>query len=704
MKDKIIEKLENIFEAKTLIEINDLLNLTTPDELNEVEKAINELTEECIIYKSKKNKYMLLKNCPNIKVGKLSVNKKGYGFVLLDNEEDLYISSEHLNGGVHEDLVMAEILHGKDKPEGHIIKIIKRDIHDLVGEVVTKNKKLTVILDDSKKDFELIIKKESLKDCVEGNKVVITFLKKLGPKKYLARVSKILGHKDDPGIDIITIAYKYGIEVEFNKNVLKELENIPTFVTEEELKNRLDLTNKQIFTIDGSHTKDIDDAISLEKEGSNYILGVHIADVSNYVKDNTEIYKTAYERGTSSYLADTVIPMIPHKLSNGICSLNEGELRLTMSCIMTINSKGKVINYDIKPSFIKSKKKMTYDAVNDIIMNNKVPEGYEEFVDTLNSMKNLAHILRKEKESRGFIDFDLDEAEVIQDKDGHAIDIVKRERGDGEKLIEDFMIVANEVVASHIYNMDLPFIYRVHGTPNNEKIDDFVNLVKILGYELKSKVTDLTPLSMQKLLDELKEVPEFAILSSMLLRSMKKAEYSKDNIGHFGLASKAYTHFTSPIRRFPDLAVHKLLKTYLVENDLSKATINYYENALVEIAEHSSEREVASVNAERDVLDMKMAEFMEDHIGEIYEGVISTVTNFGFFVELPNMVEGLVHVNNLKGDYYNYIPERLALIGNNTKKEYRIGDKITIKVIGASKEAAMIDFKIFEEKENGNKE
>ncbi len=320
-------------------------------------------------------------------------------------------------------------------------------------------------------------------------------------------------------------------------------------------------------------------------------------------------------------------------------------------------------------------------------------------------MNELAHILRKEKESRGYIDFDLDEAEVVQDESGRAIDIVKREREDGEILIEDFMIAANETVASHIYNMDLPFIYRVHGTPNSEKIDDFVNLVKLLGYELKTKVTDLTPITMQKLLTELSDKEEFSILSSMLLRSMKKAEYSKDNIGHFGLGSKAYTHFTSPIRRFPDLTVHRLLKKYLVENDLSMSTISYYNNALVEIAEHSSEKEVGSVNAERDVLDMKMAEYMESHIGEVYDGMISTVTNFGFFVELPNLVEGLVHVSTLKGDFFTYIPEKLALIGNNTKKQYRIGDMVKVKVVSASKESAMIDFEIMkEESTDGNQE
>ncbi len=704
MKERILSVLKDSSEAYEAMKINDMLGLKSVEEYQELVEALEELVKDYTIYKTKKDKYILLKNCPNLKIGKLTVNKKGYGFVILEREEDLYIASDNMNGAIHDDVVLAEIIRNGVKKEGKVLKILKRDINDLVGEILFKDNKMQVDLDDDKKNFDLILRKESLKNCVLGHKVVVHLVKELGPKKYLADVVKILGHKDDPEVDILSIAYKFGIETEFDKGVLKELEIIPNRVEEQELKGRLDLTQEEIFTIDGSHTKDIDDAISLSMEGDNYVLGVHIADVSHYVKENTALGDSAMMRGTSCYLADTVIPMIPHKLSNGICSLNEGELRLTMSCIMTIDRRGKVISYDIKPSYIISQKKMTYEAVNDIIMRNIVAPGYEDFAPTLIKMNELAHILRKEKESRGYIDFDLDEAEVVQDESGHAIDIVKREREDGEKLIEDFMIAANETVASHIFNMDLPFIYRVHGTPNNEKIDDFVNLVKILGYELQTRVSDLTPITMQKLLHELSDKDEFKILSSMLLRSMKKAEYSKDNIGHFGLGSRAYTHFTSPIRRFPDLTVHRLLKKYLVENDLSMSTISYYDSALVNIAEHSSEREVASVNAERDVLDMKMAEYMENHIGDIYDGVITTVTNFGFFVELPNMVEGLVHVNTLKGDFYNYIPEKLALIGNNTKKQYRIGDNIKIKVIASSKETAMIDFEIVKDLENGNKE
>lgn len=702
MKENILCLLEGIHEAKDAMEINDLLGLKTSDEYRECYEALEELVQEYLVFKTKKDKYILLKNCPSLKIGTLSLNKKGYGFVLLEREEDLYIPADMMNGATHDDIVLSEVTRCGVKREGKIIRVIKREIHDMVGEIVLVHGKFQLKLDDEKKDLLVLLNQNSTKNCVEGHKVLVHLTKQVDKKKYFGDVVKILGHKDDPGVDILSIAYKYQIDPDFGEDVEQELENVPTEVDSIYLKDRVDYTDKTIFTIDGSHTKDIDDAISLEMNGNNYVLGVHIADVSHYVKENTALGDAAYLRGTSSYLADTVIPMIPHKLSNGICSLNEGVIRLSMSCVMTINPQGEVVHYEIHPSFIKSSKKMTYECVNDILMRNRVESGYEPFVDTLKKMNELAHILQKRSVERGYMDFDLDEARIVQDEFGKAIDVVVDEREDGEKLIESFMIIANETVASHIYHMELPFIYRVHGKPNSEKIDDFVNLVKLLGYELKTKVTDLTPKSMQKLLDELDEKPEFKILSSLLLRSMRKAEYSKDNIGHFGLASEAYTHFTSPIRRYPDLVVHRLLKKYLVEKDFSMSTISYLEQNLVEVAAHSSERERAADQAERDVDDMKMAEYMESHIGEEFEGIISTVTNFGFFVELSNLIEGLVHVQTLKGDFYQYVPESLALIGNSTKRTYRVGDHVKVRCIAASKETAMVDFQIVMETQDGS--
>lgn len=701
MEEKLIKLLTNIHEAKTLIEINDLMGLKTPEELKELQDTLNKLISEYKVFFTKKEKYILLKNCPSLKIGPLSVNKKGFGFVILSEEDDIYIDKTNLKDAIDEDIVLCEVTKKTGRKEGKIVKVIKRDLKNVVGEIIIHHNQMCLKLDDDKKDITVILNPDTTHNCVEGHKVLVEITERIKNHVYAGDVLKIIGHKNDPQVDILSIAYKYGIYEDFNPKVEEELEHIPNTVDESELKNRRNLTAKTIFTIDGDDTKDIDDAISLEKDGENYILGVHIADVSNYVKENTALGDAAYERGTSSYLADTVIPMIPHKLSNGICSLNEGVIRLSMSCVMKYNTEGKLLDYDIFPSYIKSSKKMTYKNVNKIIMENTVPTGYEPFADTLKEMHKLAKILRKMKEKRGYIDFDLDEVKIIQDEKGHAIDVQKRVRGEGEKLIEDFMIAANECVASHIYNMGLPFIYRVHENPKPEKIEDFMNMINILGYRLHTKVKDVTPYTMQKILAELKDKKEFEILSEMLLRSMRKAEYSSENLGHFGIASRAYTHFTSPIRRYPDLVVHRLLKKYLVEDDYSKGTIDMLNTSLSQIAAHSSEREVAAVNAERDVDDMKMAEYMENHIGEEYIGKINTITSFGFFVELDNLVEGLVHISSLKKDYFNYVPELLSLVGKNTKKTYRLGDKVKVKCVAANKETAMIDFEIVEEK-NGN--
>ena len=705
MKEKILNLLENIHEAKEAIEINDMLGLKTAEEYREVQDTLNELVDEYQVFFTKKGKYILLKNCPGLKIGRLSVSKKGFGFVILDKEDDIYVDERNMHDAIHDDIVLVEVFPSGVRKEAKVLRIIKRELQNLVGEVHFEDDGDAYIkLDDDKRELTIELTPDSAKNCVDGHKVLVKVIKEINKHRYIAEVEKIIGHKDDPGTDILSIAYKHGIYEDFGEEVEKELEDIPNEVAPKDLVNRRDLTNDVIFTIDGDDTKDIDDAIGIKiLKNGNYELGVHIADVSNYVKENTALGDAAYERGTSSYLADTVIPMLPHKLSNGICSLNEGTIRLTMSCVMEIDHKGKVVDYDIFPSYIKSRKKMTYKKVNDIIVRGIVDSGYEEFADDLIKMNELHKILRKEHTSRGYINFDIDEAKIVQDENGKAIDVVKRIREEGEMLIEDFMIAANETVASHIYNMQLPFIYRVHDVPKPEKIDEFMTLVKILGYKITGNIHELTPKSIDSILNQLRDKKEFEILSSLLLRSMRKAEYSKENIGHFGLASRAYTHFTSPIRRFPDLVVHRLLKTYLVDNDMSMTTIQTLENSLVEIAQHSSEREVAAVDAERDVLDMKMAEYMEDHIGEEYVGMINTITNFGFFVELPNLVEGLVHVQTLKGDYFTYVPEILAMIGKSTKKMYRLGDKVKVRCVSASKENSMIDFELVEVLEDGDK-
>lgn len=704
MKDEIVKLLKKCYEPLELIQINDLLNLKTPEELTELIKTLVELENEYLVYKTRKDKYVLLEYMNNIKVGRLAITEKGFGFVLLPKEEDIRIEKENLNGAIHDDIVLCEIISKTFKKEGRVLKIVKRELNNLVGEIVEEDHKLYLKLDDVKKDITVVLDEDSTKNCVPGHKVLVAITKEITNRRYKGKVITIIGHKTDPGVDILSIAYKYGILEEFPDEVNEEIENIPTEVKKSELKGRIDLTAKQIFTIDGDDTKDIDDAISLEMDKDDYILGVHIADVSYYVKKDTPLGNEAFKRGTSSYLADTVIPMLPRKLSNGICSLNPNEARLTLSCEMRIDKKGNILDTKIFESYIKSNIQMTYKKVNDILMRNICQDEYLPFKDTLLKMNELAHILRANKVHRGYIDFDLDEAKIIQNSEGKAIGVEKRIREDGEKLIEDFMIAANESIATYISNMELPFIYRVHENPDSEKIDRFLNLIKVLGYKLKNKARDFSNKNLQQLLEELKEKKEFGVLSALLLRSMKKAVYQTNNVGHFGLASKKYTHFTSPIRRFPDLQVHRLIRTYLFLNDLSITTIQNIEQELDFIAEHSSVMEQASEKAERDVFDMKAAEYMEGHIGEEFTGTIDTVANYGFYVELDNLIEGLVHISSIKGDYYIYVEELLCLIGQKTKKTYRLGDKIKVKLVGASKESSLIDFEIVTGDKNGNKE
>ena len=697
MIDQIVEKLKDVSKGSTPIEINDLLGLTTVEEYQELQKNLDALVSDGILHCSKKGKYILMEYCTSLLNGVIHINKAGNGFVDTKLVEDTFVARENLNGAIDGDFVEIDVQNN----EGIVTRILKRNLNTFVGEIVLKHNHLAFELDDQKKNIHFEIDKESLSHCVEGHKVLVKVIKELKPNLYLAKVDKILGHKNDPKVDILSIAASHEISLEFSDEVMKQVKSLPTEVSEKEIQGRKDLRDRKIFTIDGDDTKDIDDAISIFKDSKGYHLGVHIADVSHYVKENTPLFASALEKGTSSYLADTVLPMLPHELSNGICSLNEGVDRLTISCEMVINNAGKIIDHDIFPSVINSKKKMTYKKVNKILMENEVPDGYEEYKDDLLLMQELAHILRKDKINRGYIDFDLDEAKIIQDENGKAIDVVKRTQLEGEKLIEDFMIAANETVATHVFNMDLPFVYRVHGDPRPEKIEDFLNFVKMLGYRLDVNVNELTPKTMQNILDNLHNKKEFPILSSMLLRSMKKAIYSENNIGHFGIASKIYTHFTSPIRRFPDLMVHTLLHKYLFDYDVDMNTIKYYEGYLPSVCELASHKEQEAEQAERDVLDMKMAEYMEDHINEEYTGIISGVTKFGFFVELPNLIEGLVHISTLNG-FYNYVPELLSLVSQNSVK-YTLGDTIKVIVTGASKEMRTIDFEVVEAAD-GNKE
>ena len=706
MRDVVLELLKGKDKALDSMEIANELKLTSVSEVTSLLEVLNSLEEEMLIYKTRKDKYMLFNNSHLLK-GRISVNKKGFAFVTVEGVvEDYYIDESNINGALNNDIVVIEPIKGTGKKtEARVIKVLKQENNLIVGEFNIVNGEPKFTPDDDKLKIEVIIDKNDLDDLVDGHKIQVSITKELSRYKYLGTVTKIIGHKNDPGVDILSIMYKYEINDVFNEAVMEEVDKLPSEVLKNEIEGRRDLRDKTIFTIDGDDTKDIDDAISIEKKGDNYILGVHIADVSYYVKEGTELYKEAMDRGTSVYLADRVVPMLPHKLSNGICSLNPNVDRLSISCVMEITPEGKVVDHDIFESVIKSRIQMTYKKVNKILNDEETPEGYEEFVSDLKLMEELANILRKEKLSRGYLDFDANEAKIIVDDKGKAIDVVLRERGKGENLIEDFMIVANETVASHLFYLNYPSIYRVHEIPDDDKIKDFINAISMMGINVVGKKEFSNPRNLKAILDQLRDREEFDILSNMLLRCMRKAEYKDQNLGHYGLGSKCYTHFTSPIRRFPDTTVHNLLRKYIFNEPAPKELnklIDYYKDILPEIALHSSEKERASIECEREVEDMKMAEYMEDHIGEEYDGIIDSIMNFGMFICLPNMIEGLVKYENIVGDYFEFNEETQMLIGKKTGKKYRMGQKVRVKCIAASKENSTIDFAIVEGGKDGN--
>ena len=701
MEEKVLEIINGHNKA---LSYDEILERLTDEEVPYLPEVLSKLIKDLKIRYTNKGKYAKFDD-KSQKIGVFAANRKGFGFVIIDGEDkDYHISSENVNGAIDGDEVVIKVLD-ESRHEASVLRVNKRNLNNLlVGEFYKKGDKNFLKLDDDKLNIIVEILDEDAKGAVSGHKVVVKIDNKVNNSNYYqGKIIRILGHKDDPGVDILSIAARYQISDIFPDEVISELKNIPDEVKIEELKGRKDLTDEVIFTIDGDDTKDIDDAISIKKlDNGNYLLGVHIADVSHYVKEGTALGDEAYLRGTSSYLADTVIPMLPHQLSNGICSLNPNVIRLTLSCVMEIDDKGKLVSSDIFESYIKSKKQMTYKNVNRILNENVIPSGYEEFVSDLKLMEELSKIIRKSKIEKGYLDFDIPEPKIITDENGKAIDIQKRIQDTGENLIEDFMIMANETVATTIAYMDLPFIYRVHGLPDEEKISNFLKFVNILGYKVNANLKNITPKTIQNILKQLKDKKEYNILSSMLLRSMQKAVYDNVNIGHFGLASKFYTHFTSPIRRFPDLTVHRLLRTYLFNHNIDNEVVDYYNSTLPEVAKHSSEREMAATQCERDVDDMKMAEYMESHIGEVYKGVISTVTNYGIYVELPNLVEGMIKIDQLDDDYYFYDESTFSLVGKRSKKRYMLGEKLEIVVDSVIKDKGLINFRLNKGEKNGN--
>lgn len=692
---------EDAYKPLSVKELEEAFEVQAAEEFKQLVKLLNELEGEGEIVRTRSNRYGLPERM-NLVKGTIQGNAKGFAFLIPEDpdEQDVYIAENDLNGAMNRDKVLVRINHGTTGPrlEGEVIRIISRETKEAVGTFQDYGSYGFVETDEKRMSHDIFIPKEAFNGAAEGHKVVVRITKyPEGRRNAEGEVIEILGHKNDPGVDILSIIRKFELPESFSDEVMHEAEATPDQITEEEMAQRRDLREETIVTIDGEDAKDLDDAISLTRnEKGNFVLGVHIADVSYYVKENSALDREAYRRGTSVYLVDRVIPMIPHRLSNGICSLNPKADRLTLSCLMEITPNGEIVHHEIFPSVIRSTERMTYTNVRKIVEreDEDVVAQYEPLVPLFDSMKELALILRKRRMDRGAIDFDFDEAKILVNKDGKPADIVLRDRSIAERIIEEFMLAANETVAEHIHWLDVPFIYRIHEDPNPEKLQAFLEFITNFGYLVRGKANTVHPRALQYLLSQIKDTPEERIISTVMLRSMKQAKYAPESLGHFGLAAEFYTHFTSPIRRYPDLIVHRLIRKYLFEGDLSELTQQHWGEKLPEIAQHTSNRERLAVDAERETDDLKKAEYMLDKIGEEFEGVISGVTSFGMFVELDNTIEGLVHVSYLTDDYYHYHEKQYAMIGERTGKIYRLGDTVKIKVMKVNVDERSIDFEI----------
>ena len=691
-------KTEN-YKPATVAEVEDLLGLTDAEDFKELVKAFVKLEGQGKIVRSGHDRYGLPVQMNQTR-GRFIGHAKGFGFVAPEEEgmDDVFIPPTATNGALNGDTVLVSIskLKSGDRREGEVIDIIERGNSRIVGEFQANRGFGFVVPDDKKFGTDIFIARNHTLGAVDGHKVVVEITEwPDGRHSAAGMVTSILGHKNDPGVDILSIIHKHDIDVEFPQEVLDAATAIPDTVSAEEIEGRRDLRDQLIVTIDGETAKDLDDAVTVTKnDDGTYKLGVHIADVSHYVTDGSTLDCEAYDRATSVYLTDRVIPMIPHRLSNGICSLNPQVDRLTLSCEMTIDQNGIVIAHDIFESVINTTERMTYTDVYKILeeKDEDLIARYEQLVPMFEHMKELSGILRGRREKRGAVDFDFKESAVVVDEKGWPIDVVIRERTVAEKLIEDFMLAANETVAEHVFKMNLPFIYRIHEEPKPEKLQRFFEFITNFGILVKGKGDTVDPKALQQILESVDGKPEYPVISTMMLRSMQQAKYSPESLGHFGLSTEFYTHFTSPIRRYPDLIVHRLLRTYVINKDTSGKTVAYWGANMEEIATHTSERERRAVDAERDTESIKKAQYMSDKIGEEFEGVISSVTNFGMFIELENTIEGLVHISNLTDDYYNFDERSMSMIGERTARVFRLGDQVTIKVHAVNLEESAVDF------------
>lgn len=703
MKEKILQLLaDTMFNQRTLDELSTYLEQDAPNDYQDLMKIMKDLETHGEIIRDNSKRYYL----PNQKstvVGIISINKNGYGFVDIGKDkEDIYVHHNNLKDAFHNDTVLIEVLSNASgsHEEGKVIEIVKRSQAIIVGEVKKGKRDCYVQADNVKFDKKIFVDNAHLHGAMPGHKVVVEI--KVYKPILKGNITKIIGHKSDPGVDILSIVNEHDVPVEFPKKVFEQLDSIPNTISDRDLEGRVDLRHETIVTIDGDDAKDLDDAISIKKKSNgNYYLGVHIADVSHYVTEGSALDKEAVDRGTSIYLVDRVIPMLPHKLSNGICSLNPQVDRLTISCFMEITPDGEVINHDIQETVIHSTERMTYNNVNKILDGDKdLTKRYAHVKDMFFVMQEISHSLRRKRDGRGAIDFDVKEGKVIVDEAGKPTDVILRERGEAERIIEDFMLTANETVAMHFKWLDVPFIYRIHENPKEKKLLQFSKLAKTLGYTIKGSLENVFPGDLSAIIEASKGTEEHTIIATLLLRCMQKARYDEQCLGHFGLANEYYTHFTSPIRRYPDLLVHRLIRKYVFEKQMDDETIAHYQKLNPELAEKSSHNERRAITIEREVDDMKMAEYMEQHVGDEFEGIINSMTNFGFFVELENTIDGLVHVTDLTDDFYFFDEINLQYIGQRTGRRFKMSDRVKVRVKAASKVQRTIDFEIVDIKAN----
>lgn len=639
------------------------------------------------------------KNRPVTITGKYMSTSKGFGFVQTEElEDDIFIPAKYVNGAMHSDTVLVELgnpsVEDDKKREGSIVQILERGVTRVVGTYQKNQNFGFVIPDNQKLSEDIFIAKENSKGAVNGHKVVVQITEYPHHNRSAEGViTEILGHSSDPGVDILSIVESYEIRTAFPEKVMNRTERIPEEVSEADCVGREDLRSVQMVTIDGEDAKDLDDAVSIRREGEEFILGVHIADVSNYVQENSAIDKEALKRGTSVYLVDRVIPMLPHKLCNGICSLNEGVDRLALSCIMTIDLNGEVVSHRIVESVIRVDRRMTYTAVKQIIEDEdrETQETYRELVPMFMLMKELAEKLRAKRRKRGSIDFDLPETKILIDENGRPTAIQPYDRNLATKIIEDFMLIANETVASHFFWEEIPFLYRVHDTPDVDKMDRLETFIRNFGYFFKAGGEDIHPKEVQKLLAKIEGKPEEALISRLTLRSMKQARYSVACTGHFGLACRQYCHFTSPIRRYPDLQIHRIIKDE-IRGRLDEERMRHYTMLLPNVADQSSKTERRAQEAENEVNKLKKVQYMEERVGQVYQGVISGITSWGIYVELPNTIEGMIRISSLAGDFYRYDEKAYELVGTATGRKYCLGEPITIIVNSTDEILRTIDF------------